>query len=179
MAEPPPSGLTSGDKILVGSSPRRRRVEGYMLIECLVYIAVLAVVMGVAFSAFYRCLSNSRDITRNTDDIVRALQAGEIWRADVRSAAGPLVPVESDDFSALEIPTSSGTVAYVFHDNAVWRKGSEGDAKPMLSGVKASRMVKDQRKKVVCWRWELELGTRKKIVRMRPLFTFQAVTIDR
>src|SRR5215470_16859351 len=81
-----------------------RHRGGYLLVECLVYIAVLAVVMGVAFSAFYRCLSSWRDLARNTDDIARVLKAGEIWRADIRAAAGPLQPVEGPDFSALEIP---------------------------------------------------------------------------
>jgi hypothetical protein len=146
-----------------------------MLIECLVYIAVLGVVMGVSFAAFYTCLSNSRDLTRNTDDMVRALQTGEAWRTDIRTALAPPQAVEARDFSAVEIPAGHGTIAYVFHHNAVWRKTPGGELKPVLLGVKDSRMLREVRGKVTIWRWELELGTKRKNVRLRPLFTFQAV----
>ena len=63
-----------------------------MLVDCLVYLAIWVVVVGLAFSAFYRCMSYSKNLARNADDIARALKAGERWREDVRAAAGPFKP---------------------------------------------------------------------------------------
>ena len=56
------------------------------LLECLVYIAVLAVVLVVTMRGFYRCWDNSKALRHNADDIILVLHAGEQWRADVRAA---------------------------------------------------------------------------------------------
>src|SRR5213593_4873328 len=63
--------------------------QGIMLVDCLVYLAIWTVVVGLAFSAFFRCMSYSKNLARNADDIARALKAGERWRQDVRAASGP------------------------------------------------------------------------------------------
>jgi Tfp pilus assembly protein PilE len=63
--------------------------RGYSLIECLVYIAVLAVVLNLSFVAYYRYEQHTRSLRRNADDITRALRAGERWREDVRTAIAP------------------------------------------------------------------------------------------
>src|SRR5262245_40944303 len=55
--------------------------SGMMLIDCLAYIALLALILTMAFAAFYRANDYSRELSRNTADITRALQAGERWRA--------------------------------------------------------------------------------------------------
>jgi hypothetical protein len=44
-----------------------------------------------------------------------------------------------------------------------------------VPGVKSSKIAHDPRQKVTAWRWEIELATRKKAVRVRPLFSFEAV----
>jgi hypothetical protein len=36
-------------------------------------------------------------------------------------------------------------------------------------------MLKDERERVVTWRWEVELKNAQKGARLRPLFSFQAV----
>ncbi len=46
--------------------------RGYSLLECLVYIAVLAVVLNVSFLAYYRYDQHTRNLRRNADDITRA-----------------------------------------------------------------------------------------------------------
>jgi hypothetical protein len=152
-----------------------RASGGYLLIEYLIYIAVLAVVMEVAFSAFYRFLNHSRDLARNTDEILRTMQVGELWRADIRAATAPPEVRSAEGVSACEITRTNGTVAYVFGDGAVWRQEASAPAKIVLPRVRASTMIHEQRQGITCWRWELELQTRHKVVRVRPLFTFQAV----
>ncbi len=148
---------------------------GYFLIECLIYIAVLVVVMAVAFSAFYRCLDHSRDLVRNSEEILRVLRAGELWRADIRRAiAAPRIIIEGE-LSACEIPQTNGLVVYLAGDGSVWRKQGEAEPRQVVPRVKSSQIVRDPRQQVTAWRWEIELATRKKAARMRPLFSFEAV----
>ena len=161
----------------IARNPRRRQ-QGIMLVDCLVYLAIWAVVVGLAFSAFYRSMNYSANLARNADDIARALKAGERWRKDVREATGPfkLVAGEASVEQALHIPQKTGEVIYLFTDGAVLRqKGTNAPWIPALSGVKSSRMEKDERQRVVSWRWEVELKNKQKAARARPLFTFQAV----
>jgi hypothetical protein len=141
-----------------------------LLMECLVYMALLVVVLGLAFAAYYRCADNSKRLNQNVDDIVRALQAGERWRDDIRAA---LAVTSAED--SLRLVQSNATVDYVFGQNAVWRRA--GDGAPLarfLPAVKASRMEKDERRHVTAWRWVVELNSREKSPRFRPLFTFEA-----
>ena len=152
--------------------------QGIMLIDCLVYLAIWSVVVGLAFSTYFRCMSYSKNLARNADDIARGLKAGERWREDVRAATGPfkLVTGEAGVEQALHIPQKTGEVIYRFMDGAVLRQSrSNAPWIPALSGVKSSRMEKDERRRVVSWRWEVELKNKQKVARVRPLFTFQTV----
>lgn len=151
---------------------------GYLLIEYLIYIAVLAVVMGVAFAAFYRFLDHARDLARNTDDILRTLQVGELWRADIRAAIAPPEARIGQGANACEITRTNGPVVYLFGDGAIWRQEGSAAAKVVLPRVRASAVSREQRHGITCWRWEVELQTRRKIVRVRPLFTFLAVPLQ-
>src|ERR1019366_10279726 len=54
---------------------------GYLLIEALVYIGVVAALLGVAYAAAYRSIDRSIALRRSADDITSALHAGERWRA--------------------------------------------------------------------------------------------------
>jgi type II secretory pathway component PulJ len=144
---------------------------GFSLIECLVYIAVLTVVTGLSFSAFYQTQRSSADLRRNADDILRTLRAGERWRADVRAAIAPPTIVDG----RLQISQRSMQVTYVFEQGTVWRM--ERTARTAaLKKVENSRMQLDAGEHVSAWRWEVELATPHKNTRVRPLFTFQAVS---
>jgi hypothetical protein len=158
------------------ASSRCARAGGYVMIESLIYIVVWMVIVGLAFSAFFRCLSSSRDLSRNADDIARVLKAGERWRQDIREAQDvPRIVVEND-ITALEIPKQSGLTVYVFEQNAIWRRsGLEAPWQTVLAGVKSSRVLRQPRRNVVAWIWEVELQTKKKVVRVPPLFNFLAV----
>src|SRR5436309_3107766 len=98
--------------------------QGIMLVDCLVYLAIWAVVVGLAFSAFFRSMSYSKNLARNADDIARALKAGERWREDVRAATGPfkLVTGQASVEQALHIPQKTGEVVCRFIDGAVLRQ---------------------------------------------------------
>jgi hypothetical protein len=149
-----------------------------MIGECLVYISIWSVLMGLAFAAFYRTLDNGRALRRNAADITRAVNAGERWREDIRSTTGSvrLVTMEGSMDLALHLPARDGEVIYYFTGtNVLRRANAEARWVEALGGVKASRVLHDVRGGVTAWRWELELNPGKRRVKLRPLFTFQAV----
>ncbi len=157
-------------------TPRSPTERGILLVDCMVYIALWSVVVGLAFASFYRCFDQTKHLSRNASDIVRALQAGERWREDVQQAMGELALIESGEAQELRIPQQAGDVVYLFKEGTVLRRAGEKSRwARLLADVKESSMQKDPRTQVTAWRWEIELKTTQKVVRLRPLFTFQAV----
>ncbi len=152
------------------------RHGGFTLIECLAYMAVLFVIIGMGYAAMYRSMNASAGLRHNTDDISRTLKAGERWREDIREAVRTItVETAGDNTSLLHIPQARGEVTYRFSSNSVSRRTGQQDWMPFLDAVRASAFVADQRSKATAWRWEVELQPyRKRITSMRPLFTFIA-----
>ena len=132
----------------------KKSERGFLLLECILYILLLAVVIDLSFMAYYRYDQHTRNLRRNADDIVRAMRVGERWRGDVRSAIAPPQPIEN----GLMISQKSGEVAYVFVDGTVWRQTGVTRV-AVLKQVKASTMAADSRQRVNAWRWELELAS--------------------
>ena len=154
------------------SLQRGRFGRGFTLIECLVYMSVLGVILAIGSTAFYRCWDDNKAVTRNGNDIVRTLKAGEAWRAEMRQATGPIRTVNA----TLRIPTGKQDVIYSFANGEVRRQiGDNGSWKVILSNVKSSEMQSDQRAQVTAWRWEVELQSQRKNAKVHPLFTFEAV----
>jgi len=152
------------------------REAGIMLLECLVYITVLMVVLGLGGTAFYLCWDNARDLRRNSDDITRTVRVGERWRVDIRHATGGITVETDPDGQLVHIPSGTNEVLYAFTTGAVARKLLSADNwTVILPNVKSSRMEADDRTHVKAWRWELELVPVRKKVSLRPLFTFEAV----
>jgi hypothetical protein len=152
------------------------RSRGVMLVDCLVYLGIFFMLSAVAFSAFYRCYDNMRAWRRNSEDIVRTLRVGELWRDDLRAATGPVRIETSETEQMLHIPHQGGEVLYLRSTGEVLRRAN--DRTPwavVLPQVKTSQMQLDKREHVNVWRWEVELQSPRKTVRLRPLFTFLAV----
>lgn len=155
---------------------RAPATHGMMLIEALVYIALLFVVLGLAFMAFYRVFEQNHRLAGNATDIARAVQAGERWRDDIRHATGIPRLTHAGGSSELRIPRDDGMIVYVFRDGSVWRSAAKQTAREeVLPFVRVSQMVADARQHVTAWRWDLELQGRQKIARVPPQFSFLAV----
>ena len=153
-----------------------KSIRGISLIEMLVYMSVLIVIVGVGYTALYRCLDNSNALRRSADDIANALHTGEDWRADVRAADGKIQLESLPDEQILHLPGSRGEVSYRFAANAISRRLGNNEWSPLLANVQTSTFVADTRTKANAWRWEIELQTRtKKFGTVKPLFTFIAV----
>ena len=153
--------------------------RAYLMIEALVYIAVVFVLLGAGYAAMYRCVDNSIALRRNADDITSALHAGERWRADVRSATSQARLETTDAGQLLSFESPRGPVSYRFSTNAILRSVGAGTWTRLLPNVKSSIMKSDPRQYASPWCWELELAPRTqgsvKPGRVRPLFTFIAV----
>ena len=146
-----------------------------MLVECLVYLAVFAILLGIGTASFYFCWDHSQALIYATDDIATALRTGERWRADVRAATGKITIETTADGKRLRIPRGTNELIYSFNAGEVRRKfASSGFSESLLPAVKASQMVMDTRGPVSAWRWELELKPRRKETHLPLLFTFEA-----
>jgi len=157
------------------SIPRVGASAGYLLIECLVYIGVFAVLLGIGYGAFYVCWDYSKALHYVTDDINSALHAGERWRVDIRNATGKIIVETTAAGELLRIPCGTNEVLYRFNDGEIRRQMASSDfSESLLPTVKASQMVMDARGPVSAWRWELELKSRRKEARLPLLFTFEA-----
>lgn len=151
-------------------------LRGISLIEMLVYMGVLFVIIGVGYSALYRCMDNSTALRHSADDIANALHAGEDWRADLRAASGNIQIENLPDEQVIHLSGTRGEVSYRFADHAIFRRLANNGWSPLLANVKDSSFMADPRNKVTAWRWELELQPHtKKLSRVTPLFTFIAV----
>jgi Tfp pilus assembly protein PilE len=163
-------------KLPLFKPPGSARQEGVSLIECIMYIAIVGVVVGIATTAFFRAWADSGRLRRNAGDIVRALHAGEQWRADLRAATGPVQVTDQDGAETVVIPAPAGPITYTFARGELHRQARPaGPAALVLDGVKASRMAAEPRRQVTAWRWELELQPGPEHARVTPLFTFETV----
>ena len=152
-----------------------RAQAGVLLLECIVYIAIFAVILGMALAAFYLCWDDSKALLYATDDISAALRAGERWRVDVRSATGKITVETTSQGEFLRIPHGASVVLYSFSAGEVRRQLASSDfSESLLPTVKASQMMMDTRGPVSAWRWELELKPRRKETHLPLLFTFEA-----
>jgi Prokaryotic N-terminal methylation motif len=154
----------------------RSRERGVSLIECLVYIAVFAILMNIGGAAFYFCWDHTKAVLYATDDIEFALRAGESWRADVRAATGKISIETTTTNEIVHIPEKENEIIYRFESGELHREiPVQNNSRLLLAKVKMSQMKTDDRANVHAWRWELELQERRKENHLPLLFTFEAV----
>jgi Tfp pilus assembly protein FimT len=155
---------------------RLRRQAGILLTECLVYIAVFAILLGIGTAVFYFCWDHTRAIVYDTNDIESALRVGERWRADVRSATGPIAVETASDGETVRIPEAGKQVVYLFQKGEIRRQSTPSNfSELLLPSVKTSVVKPDARGQIKAWRWELEVTSLRKDAHLPLLFTFEAV----
>jgi len=160
---------------LPSSSSRVRAQTGVLLIECIVYISLYAIVVGRGLATFYLCWDNSKALLYATDDVAAALRAGERWRADVRSATGRITVETTAQEELLRIPNGTNAILYRFRAGEIRRQlASSNFSESLLPTIQTSQMVMDPRGPVSAWRWELELAPHRKETHLPLRFTFEA-----
>ncbi len=155
---------------------RVRRQAGILLVECLVYIAVFAILLGVGTAAFYVCWDHSKALIYATDDVASALRAGERWRADVRGATGKISVETTTTGEVVRIPETEKEIIYRFESGEVRREtAATTSSQLLLPKVKTSQMRLEARGDVMAWCWDLEVAQRRREIHLPLRFTFVAV----
>lgn len=158
------------------STPLR---SGLSLIECLVYIAVLGVLLSVGGLTAAKAWDAHRALSRNANDIHRAMNAGERWRQEVRHAIRPIEFNSTHSHALCRITTASGLVEYQVADGTLQRReGEHGAWLNVLPRVRTSEMSVTNLHGVSACRWELAMEPAHKRARLQPLFTFTAVPTE-
>jgi len=156
--------------------PVRVRLAGITLIECLVYVAVFGVLLGLGTAALFLCWDQTKAVAYATNDIESALRAGEHWRADVRAATGTISIETTASGQVVTIPEGGKEISYRLAAGELWRQTSpQNVSQLLLSKVNSSQMQSDPRGLVAAWRWELQLNERRRETRLPLVFTFEAV----
>ena len=154
---------------------KARCAAGIMLVECLVYIAVFAILTGIGMGAFYLCWDHSKALIYATDDITAALRAGEHWRADVRGATGKISVETTASGEVVRMTEPDKEIIYRFESGELRREISTlKNSQLILQNVNTSQMQAQPRGGVVAWRWELVLNERRQETQLPLIFTFEA-----
>ena len=157
------------------ANSKTRRVAGIMLTECLVYLAVFALVVGEGTVAFYYCWDHSKMLVYAADDITSALRAGEHWRADVRAATGKISVETTAAGMVARIPEATNEIVYRFESGEVRREiPAANKSQLLLPKAEASQMKAETRGDVTAWCWELSLKPRRAESQKPLRFTFEA-----
>ena len=152
-----------------------RRQSGVSLIECLVYVAVFAILLGIGTASFYFCWDHTRATIFTADEIGSALRAGETWRADVRAATGKISVETTATGETVKISEGGKEILYRLADGELRREiPAQKLSRVLLPKVKSSAMTTAPRDGVTAWRWELEVTPRRKDAHLPLLFTFAA-----
>ena len=132
--------------------------------------------MAVTMRGFYHCWNNNKALRHNADDIIRALHAGEQWRADLRAATGAVQSIQDETPSNSASPPPPGRL---FTPSP--RENSA--VKPVFPA--ATNLLFTNSIPPTCnliragasppWTWELELNPTRKDAKVCPLFTFETV----
>jgi hypothetical protein len=152
------------------------RQSGILLTECLVYLAVFTILLGLGMAAFYFCWDHTRSVISAANNVESALRAGERWRADVRAATGTISVETTAAGEIVKIPESGNEIVYRFENGGLRREiSSPENSQLLLEKVNASEMKIEPRDGVTAWRWELELTPQRRESHFPLLCTFEAV----
>jgi len=152
-----------------------RRQSGVSLIECLVYIAVFAILLGIGTASFYLCWDHTQGTITTADEIESALRAGECWRTDVRAATGNISVEITAEGETIRIPEGGNEIVYRFAEGELRREvPAQNNSRLLLAKVKTSEIKAVARENVKAWRWEVELVPPRKMTRFPLQFTFEA-----
>lgn len=162
----------------------------FTLIELLIYCGALTVVGTLSLSLYYAGLKNAKDIRTATEDINRVSNFGDCWREHIRNAD----EVKLIDGKLVFLKNSKPDLYYYFDDEIVWqRKKQDKPWQPVLLNVKDCRfssrldgdvkIVNQENNKVIIgkenpriWQMEIELFSKNKKAKTKPLFFFIAAT---
>lgn len=152
-----------------------RQLGGVTLIECLVYVAVFAILLGIGTASFLMCWDHTQATMFTANEIESTLRAGECWRTDVRAATGTISIQTTETEEIVKIPAGGKEIIYHLAGGELQRETSpQTSTRLLLAKVKTSAMRSEIRNGVNAWRWDIELAPNRKDAHIPLLFTFEA-----
>ena len=154
---------------------RIRNEAGVSLIECLVYVALFAVLLTCATRFFTVVYHHNKAVAKAASYTNAALDAARHWRRDIANAKGEPELIRSERFDVIRIDQASGgQVSYRVNGTRLERHNSK-EWVPIIRRVASSIMLPDQREHVRAWRWELAMETKSRFLGDPVRFSFTAV----
>ncbi len=144
----------------------------FMLIEALVYIAVLAMLLALSYQVFYKSLTGTRLLGRAGDDIVKVSQIGDKWRDEIRGA-------ESVNYKdgILSISKKDGEAFYSMKDGTLQYRVKDGKWRTLYDRIVKCEFSEPPQDGFTAWEMLVELKSDRKKAKVRPLFSFTAVNL--
>ncbi len=154
---------------------RTRNEAGVSLIDCLVYVALFAVLLTCATRFFSVVYHHNKASASAASYTIAALDAARHWRRDIANAKGEPKLIRDDLFDVIRIDQANGNqVSYRVNGTRLERNdGTEWI--PIIRRVASSVMLPDQREHVRAWRWELAMETKSRFLGDPVRFSFTAV----
>ncbi|MFT4691018.1 MAG: hypothetical protein ACKVHO_16565 [Verrucomicrobiia bacterium] len=149
---------------------------GFMLVQALVYIPIMAFLIYVAIDAALTLKKGTRGMQSGATRVTTAMNAGELWRADIRRATRPPQITNSTNSSALTIDHGTNSVVWSHAEGQIWRQADTNSPRvTVMRDVFSSDFHPDERKHVSAWNWDLELNRARPKAKTMPLYSFIAV----
>lgn len=143
-----------------------------MLMELIIYIAVFAVILTLAWTSFARVLTVTTEFRRAGDRVAALTRGGERWREDMRSAT----VLETNGTTSLRLKLAEGNVVYALADGKLVRSGpAVGRTDVLAEGLVGAAFIREPVDGVSAWRFEARIQSRQKQERVLADFRFFAV----
>jgi hypothetical protein len=157
---------------------KRTVSHGFALVQALVYIPVMAILIYVTVDAALVLKKGTRGMQAGATRIFTAMNAGELWRADVRLATSPPQSNGSNRLMTLNIQQGTNAVIWSHSEGQVWRQaGTTSPRVTVLRDVSTSTFQRDRRKHVTAWKWEIAFKRARLKAKTQPLYTFISVPL--
>ncbi|MBG89741.1 MAG: hypothetical protein CMO80_22970 [Verrucomicrobiales bacterium] len=151
-------------------------LSGIMLMQCLVYIPIMALIVYVAVDASVTLKDGTHSLQRGTMRLTQSMSAGERWREDIRSMTGKPTLKHEYEREVHTIPGVTNSVQWSLFEGKLWRRADESRAwAKMVDRVKSISIREDKREHVTAWVLDFELKPGHARAKLTPVYTFIAV----
>jgi hypothetical protein len=134
-----------------------KRQAGISLVEALVYIACLSLLLSLLSIAAWKIHGYQTSAGGRADAVAKLLEAGEVWRNEMRIASSPAENAEH----GIRFSQGAVEVSYGLADGQIVRTVA-GKSEVLLKDVTSSEMRASERDGFRFWQWDVTIATGKR-----------------
>jgi hypothetical protein len=155
---------------------RRRRKQGILIIQMIVYMAAASLIVTLSVVAFWNAFTAVRNNIETGERASLLLRAGELWRDDVRASAGRIQVESTEQGTRCRIADEKQAIVWTWNGDH-FSRSVEGASKTNIwaHGLADARFIREERGAVVVWRLDAALKKVRKSERHAVAFTFRSV----